>query len=70
MALGEGASLDPEPVIERALRLQGDREEQVATALRELVAYLEFEIKNHPAIMEPDRLLAGLAELRSGARIA
>ena len=67
VALGAAASLDPEPVIERALRLQDDREEQVATALGELVAYLEFEIKNHPAIMEPDRLLAGLAELRSGA---
>ena len=67
VALGAGASLDPEPIIERAIRLPGDREEQVATALGELVAYLEFEIKNHPAIMEPDRLLAGLAELRSGS---
>jgi hypothetical protein len=66
VSLGASASLDPEPVIERALRLQGDREEQVATALGELVAYLEFEIKNHPVIMEPDRLLAGLAGLRSG----
>jgi len=70
VALGAGASLDPEPVIDRALRLQGDREEQVTTALGELVAYLEFEIKNHPAIMEPDRLLAGLAELRSGSGVA
>ena len=51
----------------RALGLPGDPGEQVATALGELVAYLEFEIKNHPVIMEPDRLLAGLAELRSGA---
>jgi hypothetical protein len=66
VSLGASASLDPEPVIERALRLQGDREEQVATALGELVAYLEFEIKNHPVIMEPDRLLAGLAGLRGG----
>jgi hypothetical protein len=67
VSLGASASLDPEPVIERALRLQGDREEQVATALGELVAYLEFEIKNHPVIMEPDRLLAGLAGLRNPA---
>jgi Domain of unknown function (DUF4388) len=70
VSLGVSASLDPEPVIERALRLQGDREEQVATALGELVAYLEFEIKNHPVIMEPDRLLAGLAGLRSGGGAA
>jgi uncharacterized protein DUF4388 len=67
VSLGEGAGLDPELVIERALRLQGDREELVAAALGELVAYLEFEIKNHPRIAEPDRLLEGLAELRSGA---
>jgi hypothetical protein len=68
VALGEAASLDPEPLIERALRLPGeDREEQVASALGELVAYLEFEIKNHPRIEDPDRLLEALAPLRSGA---
>jgi hypothetical protein len=60
-----GPTLDPEPLIERALKLPGDREEQVALALGELVAYLEFEIKNHPGIEDPDSILAGLAELRS-----
>jgi hypothetical protein len=70
IGLGEGATLDPEPLIERALRLTGDREEQVAAALGELVAYLEFEIKNHPRIEDPDRLLEGLAALRADARPA
>jgi Domain of unknown function (DUF4388) len=66
LALGPGASLDPEPLIERALRLGGDREDQVAAALGELVAYLEFELKNHPRIEQPDALLEGLVALRAG----
>ena len=59
-----GPSLDPELLIERALKLPGDREEQVALALGELVSYLEFEIKNHPGIEDPDAILANFAELR------
>ena len=58
------SGLDPEPLIERALKLPGDREEQVALALGELVSYLEFEIKNHPGIEDPDPILSDLAELR------
>ena len=57
--------LDPEPLIERALKLPGNREEQVALALGELVSYLEFEIKNHPGVDDPDPILASLAGLRS-----
>jgi hypothetical protein len=67
VTLGAAATLDPEPLIERALRLPGEREEQVAGGLGELVAYLEFELKNHPRIEDPDGLLASLAPLRSGA---
>lgn len=67
IGLGEGASLDPEALVDRALKLPGDREEQLIGALGELVAYLEFEIKNHPAIEAPDRLLASLADLRRAA---
>lgn len=59
------ASLDPEPLIRRALKLPGNREDQVSLALGELVSYLEFEIKNHPGIEDPDPILAGLAELRA-----
>ena len=57
--------LDPEPLIERALKLPGNREEQVALALGELVSYLEFEIKNHPRIDDSGAVLADLAELRA-----
>ena len=63
------AGLDPELLIERALKLPGNREEQVTLALGELVAYLEFEIKNHPGIEDPDPILANLAELRVTAGI-
>lgn len=67
ISLGEGLSLDPEALVDRALKLPGDREEQLVGALGELVAYLEFEIKNHPAIEEPDAVLATLADLRRSA---
>lgn len=60
-----GPGLDAELLIERALKLPGNREEQVALALGELVSYLEFEVKNHPGIENPDPLLADLAELRA-----
>ena len=65
--LGPSATLDPAPLIERALRLPTQPEEEVATALGELVAYLEFELKNHPQIPDPDALLEGLAILRAEA---
>ncbi len=67
LGLGQGGGLDPEAIITRALKLPGDREDQAATALGELVAYLEFEIKNHPAISKPDELLAGYEALRRSA---
>jgi hypothetical protein len=70
VTLGDAGTLDPEPLIERALRLPGDREEQVAGGLGELVAYLEFELKNHPRIEDADALLDGLAPLRSGVPAA
>jgi len=63
--LSPDSGLDPELLIERALKLPGDREEQVALALGELVSYLEFEIKNHPGIEDPDPILSDLAELRA-----
>jgi len=65
LRVGRAATLDPEELVRRALELQGEREAQVTTALGELVAYLEFELKNHPAIPEPDRFLNGLEELRA-----
>jgi hypothetical protein len=65
VTLSPGPGLDPESLGERALKLPGDRGEQVALALGELVSYLEFEIKNHPGIEDPDAILAGLSELRA-----
>jgi hypothetical protein len=65
VALSRSAVLDAEVLIERALRLPGDREGQVEAALGELVAYLEFELKNHPAIDDPDSLLERLTALRT-----
>jgi len=50
VSLGPAATLDPDPVTPRALSLAGDRHEEVRRALGELVAYLEFELKNHPEI--------------------
>ena len=65
VTVGMGGVLDPEEVTSRALRLAGDREGQVSAALGELVSYAEFELKNHPAIAEPDRFLTGIEELRA-----
>jgi hypothetical protein len=62
--LGSGGSLDPEILIGRASNLPGDREAALDAALGELVAYLEFEIKNHPRIDDPDGMLAELGPLR------
>jgi hypothetical protein len=64
VSVGMGGMLDPEELTGRALRLAGDRESQVSAALGDLVSYVEFELKNHPGITEPDRFLAGVEELR------
>ncbi len=67
ISLSPSGSLDPDILVDRALKLPGDREEQLIGSLGELIAYLEFEIKNHPAIDDPDRILAGLDSLRREA---
>ena len=56
--------LDPDVLAARAVKLPGDREAQVTESLGELVAYLEFEIMNHPRIETPEEVLAGLLPLR------
>jgi hypothetical protein len=65
ITLGEQAAIDPQVLVDRALKLPGDRKAQLSDALGELVAYLEFEIKNHPQISDPDGELARLAEQRA-----
>jgi hypothetical protein len=61
--IGPGAELDPGPLAEKALRLRGPRVPAVRAALGELVAYLEFEIRNHPRIVDPEELLASVVRL-------
>ena len=66
LELGRGGALDPEAVAERALRFPGDREREIRLALGELIAYLEFELVNHPRIPDPDQFLEALEPLRAG----
>ena len=67
IALGPGASLDVDVLLERATKLPGDRDAQLLEALAELVAYLEFEVRNHPRIeAADDRLAEGQARRRAG----
>ena len=68
-SLGPGPSLRVEPVVQRALRLTSEREEEVSAALLELVSYLEFELKNHPEIRDADAILSSAAPLRSGISV-
>jgi hypothetical protein len=65
LAVGRAGTLDPGEIAERALRFPGDREREIRRALGELVAYLEFELLNHPRIPDPDHFLAGLGPLRA-----
>jgi hypothetical protein len=60
-----GGVLNPEDLIDRALRLPDEREREVQLALGELVAYLEFELLNHPGIEDGASILEGLQGLRS-----
>ena len=65
LAVGQGGSLDPDVLINRALAYPGEREREVRLALGELVSYLEFELMNHPDIDRPDEYLEGVEGLRS-----
>jgi hypothetical protein len=62
---GPGAMLDPNELFSRAQRLSGDRHGAVAAAMGELVSYVEFELKNHAKLEDPDEFLAAVAELRA-----
>jgi hypothetical protein len=63
IALVAGA-LDPEALAARAALLPNDPAATLAAALGEFVAYLEFEIMNHPQIEDPEVVLRELAPLR------
>jgi hypothetical protein len=66
LEVGPGGVLEPERVVERALRFPGDREREVSLAFGELISYLEFELVNHPKIDDPDQFLEGIDQLRAG----
>jgi hypothetical protein len=61
----EFAALDPAALEHRALRLPGDRIRQIDEALGEIVAYLEFELKNHPEIDDSSPFLEAVDPLRA-----
>ena len=58
-------SLDPRELEYRALRLPGDRIREVNNALGEIIAYLEFELKNHPKIEDSGPFLEAVDPLRA-----
>jgi len=58
-------SLDPVELEHEALRLTGDRVRDVDDALGEIVAYLEFELKNHPQIDDCSPFLEAVDPLRA-----
>jgi hypothetical protein len=59
------AALDPSVVEYRALRLPGNRLQEVDEALGEIVTYLEFELKNHPQIDDSTPFLEAVDPLRA-----
>ena len=59
------AALDPTELEHRALRLPGDRIREIDDALGEIVAYLEFELKNHPQIDDSSPFLEAVEPLRA-----
>lgn len=59
------AILDTEGVFRSARALPGDPAGRIEEALEEAVAYLEFELKNHPEIDDAAGFLAAVAPLRA-----
>lgn len=63
--LGFAGGLDPAEIEKRAFKIPGDRERCVRDALGEIVTYLEFELRNHPRIEDPEIYLDAVEELRA-----
>lgn len=59
------STLDPEVLIERAFADPSIGPNDAADALGALIDYLEFEVKNHPSVRNPDDALAAAASLRA-----
>ena len=65
LRLGFAGGLDPEEIQKRAFKIPGDRERCVRDALGEMVTYLEFELRNHPRIEDPEVYLDAVEDLRA-----
>jgi hypothetical protein len=65
LEFNSAAALDPTELEYRALRLPGDRLRELDEALGEIVAYLEFELKNHPQIEDSGPFLEAVDPLRA-----
>lgn len=61
---GPDATLDPEPLIERALAVEAAAA-SASDALGALIDYLEFELRNHPSVGDASDTLAAAASARA-----
>jgi hypothetical protein len=61
----ESCAIDPTMVEHHALRQTGDRVREIDDALGEVVAYLEFELNNHPGIDDAVPFLEAVEPLRA-----
>lgn len=62
---GFAGALDSDEIDKRALKLSGNREKYVRSALGEMITYLEFELRNHPRIEDPEIYLDAVEDLRA-----
>jgi hypothetical protein len=63
--LGFGGTLDHAQLEERARKITGGCASVVRRALGEMVTYLEFELRNHPRIEDPEMYLGAVEDLRA-----
>lgn len=64
-----GGLPEADSLTQRALRVPGDRERIVSSALSEVAAYLEFELRNHPKIDDAAPYLEAVETLRAKLEI-
>jgi len=65
VTFSDSCAIDPTVVEHHALRQTGDRVRAIDDALGEIVAYLEFELNNHPGIDEAAPFLEAVEPLRA-----
>ena len=63
--LGFAGTIDHTQLEAQALKISGDRERYVRSALGEMITYLEFELRNHPRIDDPEMYLDAVEDLRA-----